>query len=120
MDIAKSSVNLNDLEMYDAPNGFIVKEYDSRKSKFVRIGKDKSTVFSRWEMFENRTIIFFGDFDGTNIICEASKHNSIYWFNPVATTYISEYNDAIKNFIGKHMYQCKGEKDFMRLVRKIR
>ena len=116
MDIAKSSVNLNDLEMYDAPNGHIVKEYNALDRKFIPIGKDKSTIFSKWEMFVNRTIIFFGDYDGRRIINEASKHNNIYWFNPVYT----EHDYYHEDFVGNHIYKCKNEKDFMRLVRKIR
>ena len=121
MDMAKSSCDLNDLEMYDAPNGFIVKEYDSKQKEFIPIPRDISNVFSEWQMFNGRTIIFFGDYDGHRIINKVVNHNNIYWFNPV----YSEYRDDriyYKRFAGGggNMYRCRNEKDFMNIVRKMR
>ena len=124
MDMAKSSCDLNDLEMYDAPNGFIVKEYTSKSKEFVPIPKDISSVFSEWQMFSNRTIIFFGDYDGHRIINKVAGDNNIYWFNPVHRdrggdewehSYSKKFTDN-----GGNMYRCRDEKDFMNIVRKMR
>ena len=117
MDIAKSAVHLNDLEMYDAPNARIVKEYDMHKNKFVSIPSEVGAVMSKWQLFKNRTIIFFGDYDGTNIVSDASKCNSVYWLNPDLERYRSMHADKV--FKGK-LFACTSEKDFMRLVRKIK
>ena len=117
MDIAKSAVHLNDLEMYDAPNARLVKEYDIHKNKFIPIPSGVGAVMSKWQLFKNRTIIFFGDYDGARIVSKASKCNSVYWLNPELVVFRSLH--AEKNFKGK-LFKCNSEKDFMRLVRKIK
>ena len=123
MDVAKSSCDLNDLEMYDAPNGFIVKEYSSKLKEFVPIDRDVSNVFSEWQMFNGRTIIFFGDFDGHRIINKVAGDNNIYWFNPVYRDNMADHNQLYsKRFLrnGGGLYRCRDEKDFMNIVRKMR
>ena len=103
--------------MYDAPNARLVKEYDMHKNKFVSIPSEVGAVMSKWQLFKNRTIIFFGDYDGTRIVAEASKCNSVYWLNPDLERYRSRHADKV--FKGK-LFTCTSEKDFMRLVRKIK
>ena len=122
MDVAKSSCGLNDLEMYDAPNGFIVKEYISKLNIFNTIPKDICSVFSEWQMFKNRTIIFFGDYDGHRIVNESVRHNNIYWFNPTHQSNDVDYNRYKKKFVGHggNMYKCTRETEFMKIVRKMR
>jgi hypothetical protein len=123
MDVAKSSCDLNDLEMYDAPNGFIVKEYSNKLKEFVPIDRDVSRVFSEWHMFSGRTIIFFGDFDGHRIINKVAGDNNIYWFNPAYRPSMDEWDKSYsKTFLhnGGSIYRCRDEKDFMNIVRKMR
>jgi len=114
IDIAKASANLNDLEMYDAPNAYIVKRYNKLAKKFIDIGIEYASVMMEWSTFKNRTIIFFGDYDGRRIIRKASKHNTIYWFNPDRIR--SGYT---KGYTGHH-YQCRNEDDLIKLIKKMR
>ena len=115
IDIARASANLNDLEMYDAPNAYIVKQYSKASKEFVDIGIDCASILMEWEALKGRTIIFFGDWDGERILCKASKDNTIYWFNP-------EYYEGStrdKEYTGNH-YRCKNEDDLIRLIKKMR
>ena len=115
IDIARASANLNDLEMYDAPNAYIVKQYSKASKEFVDIGIDCASILMEWEALKGRTIIFFGDWDGTRILSKASKDNTIYWFNP-------EYYEGSRRereYTGNH-YQCKNEDDLIRLIKKMR
>ena len=115
IDIARASANLNDLEMYDAPNAYIVKQYSKASKEFVDIGIDCASVLMEWEALKGRTIIFFGDFDGHRILSKASKDNTIYWFNP---EYYKD-NHYTKEYTGSH-YQCRNEDDLIRLIKKMR
>ena len=115
IDIARASANLNDLEMYDAPNAYIVKQYSKASKEFVDIGIDCASVLMEWEALKGRTIIFFGDWDGEKILCKASKDNTIYWFNP--EYYVNSTRD--KEYTGSH-YQCRNEDDLIRLIKKMR
>jgi len=115
IDIAKASANLNDLEMYDAPNAYIVKQYSRVSKEFVDIGVEYASILMEWEALKRRTIIFFGDFDGRRILSKASKDNTIYWFNP------DYYEDSTyaKEYTGSH-YRCRNEDDLIRLIKKMR
>ncbi|MAG27145.1 hypothetical protein CMI47_16535 [Candidatus Pacearchaeota archaeon] len=124
MDIAKASCSLNDLEMYDAPNGYIVKAYNKKNNKFDTLPRNIFTVFSKWQMFKNRTIIFFGDYDGSNILIDSAKLNSVYWLNPMYNIIRDDsHHDKISDkFVkrGGKIFKCSNEKDFMNVVRKMR
>ena len=115
IDIAKASANLNDLEMYDAPNAYIVKQYNKTSKEFIDIGVEYAPALMEWEAFKRRTIIFFGDYDGNSILNKASKYNTIYWFNPEYYKG-SSYN---KEYTGNH-YRCRDEDDLIRLIKKMR
>ena len=112
IDIAKASANLNDLEMYDAPNAFIVKRYSKSAKEFVNIGVEYASVLMEWSAFKNRTIIFFGDYDGRRILKKAAKHNTIYWFNP------NYYRR--RDWYVQHHYKCSNEDDLIKLIKKMR
>ena len=115
IDIARASANLNDLEMYDAPNAFIVKKYDRVSKEFIDIGIEYAHALMEWDAFKGRTIIFFGDWDGKRILSKASKNNTIYWFNP------EYYKDSSREreYTGSH-YRCRNEDDLIRLIKKMR
>jgi len=115
IDIAKASANLNDLEMYDAPNAFIVKRYDKSLKKFIDIGVEHASTLMQWGTFRNRTIIFFGDYDGNRILAKSSKYNNIYWFNP--DYYRNSRHD--RGYTGHH-YLCRNEDDLIKLIKKMR
>ena len=115
IDIAKASANLNDLEMYDAPNAFIVKRYDKSLKKFIDIGVEHASTLMQWGTFRNRTIIFFGDYDGNRILAKSSKYNNIYWFNP--EYYRNSRHD--RGYTGHH-YLCRNEDDLIKLIKKMR
>ena len=115
IDIAKASANLNDLEMYDAPNAYIVKQYSKASKEFVDIGIEYASILMEWEALKGRTIIFFGDWDGARILCKASKDTTIYWFNPE----YYENSGYDKEYTGNH-YRCRNEDDLIKLIKKMR
>ena len=102
--------------MYDAPNAYIVKQYSRLSKKFVKVGLDYAHIMMKWQMFKNRTIIFFGDWDGRKIIYEACKHNTVYWLNP---EYSDNYFDC-PPYVDTHHYQCRNEEDLIKLIKKMR
>jgi hypothetical protein len=89
-------------------------------------GKEDMTVNE--DYFYNRTVIFFGDFDGGASICRLSKKSKLYWFS-CEQRYedLQEHSwceglDLRMDF--KHYreryFKCVDEKDFLRLAKKIR
>tara|TARA_Y100000034_G_scaffold132321_1_gene195039 strand:- start:18268 stop:19368 length:1101 start_codon:yes stop_codon:yes gene_type:complete len=71
------------VEMYDAPNAYITRKWDPRRERFVEFLEYETILkeeFSRWEKFNRRHIIFFGDHDGADIVANAAKHNTVHWF----------------------------------------
>ena len=97
-------------------------------------------ALGHWMRWKNRVVVFFGDADGAEILCNASRHvRKLYWFNCLNPRYDldddvnyvelylhnslgSDRTDAMpcsEAFIGK-MYQCQDEDDFMDLIRKVR
>lgn len=81
--IAIECINYGDIELYDAPNGRLVHIYDNKQQKFVKFLniEDIKKNVHRWSLFKNRTIIFFGDFDGERVVFNNTLNNKIYYFN---------------------------------------
>jgi len=80
--IAIECINYGDVELYDAPNARLVHMYSHKQQKFAKfltIEDIKKDVHS-WSLFKNRTIIFFGDFDGAHIVFKNTIHNKVYYF----------------------------------------
>ena len=80
--IATQSTNYGDIELYDAPNARLVHIYNSKKKEFVEFltVEDVCNDVHRWSLFKNRTIIFFGDFDGFVTVAKNTIHNKVYYF----------------------------------------
>jgi len=81
-DIASQCVQFGDIELYDAPNARIVHMYNSRKKAFVKFltMEDIFRDVHLWSLFKNRTIVFFGDFDGLHIVLGGTINNKVYYF----------------------------------------
>lgn len=74
--IATVAERLGDCELYDAPNFYI------HAHKQAMAWENYKERGAEWD-FSQRVVLAFGDFDGIDIICEASKlrGNRIYWFS---------------------------------------
>lgn len=78
--IATESANFDDLEIYDAPNGYAHSIYNPREGKFVKLSVEEIEYTALWGGFNGRTIIYFGDTDATRSIRASWSHNDIHWF----------------------------------------
>ena len=85
--IATESANFDDLEIYDAPNGFAHSIYNPREGKFVRLSDEEIEYTVLWGGFNGRTIIYFGDTDAVRSIRSSWSYNDIHWW------YRSPYED---------------------------
>ena len=80
--IASQCVQYGDIELYDAPNGRLVHIYSHKNkefSKFITM-QDVMNNVHQWSLFKNRTILFFGDFDGWQTIMKGTANNKVYYF----------------------------------------
>jgi len=86
-------VQFGDIELYDAPNARIVHMYNSRKKAFVKIlaMEDIFRDVHMWSLFKNRTIVFFGDFDGLHIVLGGTINNKVYYYCTQGTDDIQWY-----------------------------
>ena len=78
--ISTESANFDDLEIYDAPNGYAHSIYNPREGKFIKLTKEEVEYTMLWGGFSGRTIIYFGDTDATRSIRESYKYNDVHWF----------------------------------------
>ena len=78
--ISTESANFDDLEIYDAPNGYAHSIYSPREGKFIKLTKEEVEYTMLWGGFSGRTIIYFGDTDATRSIRESYKYNDVHWF----------------------------------------
>ena len=92
-DIASQCVQFGDIELYDAPNARIVHMYNSRKKAFVEFltMEDIFRDVHMWSLFKNRTIVFFGDFDGLHIVLGGTINNKVYYYCTQGTDDIQWY-----------------------------
>lgn len=113
--IAYAAVQASDIELYAAPNAGI----QARRTRNGWIPVDDR----EWP-FVNRTIIFFGDYDGGNHVVESSWRNKVYWFCSEGNRYPSMSlhpwcSYPLSYFKGGY-YDCVNEDDFLKLLRKVR
>ena len=125
--IATESANFDDVEIYDAPNGYAHSIYDPRTKEFRKLEREELNCTYYWNGFENRTIIYFGDNDATRIIDKAYKHNEIHWFYQYSYGCASMsdkilHTDSLReNWSGKlHVHLCNDIEQLMRSVRDMR
>ncbi len=113
--IAAAAVQVGDVELYAAPNAGL----ESRRSRH-----GWQTLPDKAWPFRQRTIIFFGDYDGGDAVVEASWHNKVYWFCSEGTRYPSMAQHpwcsyTMRYFRGRY-FDCNNDDDFLRLLRKVR
>jgi hypothetical protein len=112
--ILKASHSNRDIDLFEAPNGDIEKEWNGKK--WIETNKS-------WKDFKGRTIIYFGDYDGRNFLFKGSKTNRVFWL--YFHRYYTWINDSgiesgiRQSFRGK-VIQCQGSSDFIKAVKKIR
>jgi hypothetical protein len=91
----------------------------SKDSSFIICGMDELHNF-----FKNRVILYFGDWDGEDMISKASQTNEIHWFNK-DYTYRTSYRfiDYIKKQqpdFGGTAYGCRTREDLISITKTIR
>ena len=127
-DIATQICRFGDVELYNAPNGRLVKIYSNKEKRFVPFLTMEDVIkdMHKLSAFKNRVIIFFGDCDGFRIMAEASVNNIVYYFNSSHIDdidyYISQYGDR---FNGKRnnfnvMPDIINIKSFMEACKKLK
>ena len=152
--IATAALKLNDVEIYAAPNARMAAWMNPKTSRYEDLPLEDTCDYishhaglysmeyalGHWLRWKNRVVVFFGDADGIEVLCNASRHvRKLYWFNCLDPRYDldedvydvelylhnslgSDRTDAMpysEAFIGK-MYNCQDEDDFMDLIRKVR
>jgi len=79
-EIATEAAMFDDLEIYDAPNGYAHSIYNASRKEFRILTDEELDATYHWNCFEDRTIIYFGDQDAHSSIKRAYKYNEIHWF----------------------------------------
>jgi hypothetical protein len=115
--LAKVAEKFGDVEVFDASNGFDT----SDEGRNLCLTDGKEYPFSH---FKNRTIIFFGDFDGGASLVKLSQIAKVYWFSCEDRYYdLDEHSWCegyrLRDFRGKY-FLCFNERDFLSLAKKIR
>ncbi len=129
--IALLSVKIGCLDIYLAPNAYVTHKMNSKSYEYEPIfdlSKDSSFIICGMDelhnFFKNRVILYFGDWDGEDIISKASQTNEIHWFNK-DYTYRTSYRfiDYIKKQqpdFGGTAYGCRTRKDLISITKTIR
>ena len=124
--MAYLSCKLGNMEVYLAPNAHITHKINPRTGEFERVFEDDDDRITcdldrLSEFFNNRVILFFGDFDGLEHISKCSEKNEVYWM----------HNDLDRNDFDLYMeeYECKfygtvfnvrTREDLINVIRKLR
>lgn len=112
--IATAAAAAGDVEIYDAPNAGI-------RARKGRRGWQPA-AHTHWD-FARRTVIFFGDFDGGDVVIRASRRNKLYWFcseNRYPDIRIHPWCTMTFTSFRGRFFTCTAEEDFIRLLRKVR
>ena len=149
--VATAALKLNDVEIYAAPNARMTASMNPKTGRYEDLPIEDTCdyisnyadihsmefILGHWMRWRNRVVVFFGDHDGVEIICNASRHvRKLYWFNCTEAWGLEGYNvelylkhslgtgktsrlDAKDAFVGK-MYECEDENDFIDLIKKVR
>jgi len=128
LNLLVSSLSFKDIEIFDASNGFSATQNKKIVEKEVTNFEYCNFEYCNFEYFFNKTIIFFGDFDGGASLCELSKKANIYWFS-CERRYeeLDEHSWCRGLYLKKDFhsykaryYPCFNEKDFINLIKKIK
>jgi hypothetical protein len=124
-EIATESAMFDDVEIYDAPNGYAHSIYDPLRKDFVHLNDEELDAMYLWNCLQGRTIIYFGDEDAVRSIDKSRKHNEIHWFYKSYSSYDkdAEYYRLIERYKDKKnitIYKCNDTKQLMEAVRNIK
>tara|TARA_R110002020_G_scaffold333661_1_gene549109 strand:- start:10695 stop:11660 length:966 start_codon:yes stop_codon:yes gene_type:complete len=117
--LASLSNRIGNVDIYLAPNARITHMFNKKTLSYDKLfDDDDETIVTKshhmHEYFHNRTIFFFGDYDGRLILTDCSQHNKIYWFN-------RDYHksDSDKRFKGTE-YRCSTRKQLINIIKGMR
>ena len=127
-EIATEAAMFDDLEIYDAPNGYAHSMYNASRKEFRILTDEELDATYHWNCFEDRTIIYFGDQDAHSSIKRAYKYNEIHWFYQAygygSTTYERQLKDTEhlridwKDKVNVHM--CNDTDQLIKSVRRMK
>lgn len=138
---ANAALQRDDIEIFKAPNGMIervitmkngvwdefdvydhgsdVNPYMIRRKRGVNYSHYDDEYMS-WN-FDDRTIIFFGDTDGTTEVLNSALYNNVYWFIAADEYRGTDYLGALKKKLrGGKMYPCTSGPQFVKNAKHIR
>ena len=122
--ISTEACKYEDVELYDAPNGYAHSKYCLSERKFVSLSDDEIDLTYLWSGFEDRTIIYFGDTDALRSIKSAYKTNEVHWFFQAQRNYgdLKQQTDRIRREYGDmvNVYSANDVDEIVRAVRDIR
>ena len=126
--IATESATFDDIEIYDAPNGYAHSIYDARTKSFRKLEREELDYTYHWKGFNNRTIIYFGDYDATSSIHSAYKYNDIHWFFQCIYGGSTSEREKEERMIGLNrdwgdkvsIYMCNDTNELITAVRDMR
>ena len=112
--IADAAFKAKDLDIYAGPNAGL----RARRTRHGWVEVDDR----KWP-FVGRTIIFFGDYDGGDMVVESGRKNKVYWFCSEGGRYPSMSlhpwcSYTLRDFKGFY-FDCNTEDDFLRLFKKV-
>ena len=110
-ELAVTASNFDDVDMYNAPNARITHRYNKKQKDFTVCMSFDDIINDahKWKYFKNRVIMFFGDFDGINVVLKNTYNNKVYWF-------CTESEDYIEDELGCHDYNSANLTVFPRVV----
>ena len=120
--LAVCAVGMKLLDVYDAPNCKVIRKFDYRTKRFQEfMSKEEiSAGVEGWDYIKGRTVLFFGDYDGTCELDENSSGNKIYWFHPTFGLDKSEDEYYLKGKFSGAIFGCKNANDFIKILKKLK
>jgi len=117
--LASLSNRIGNVDIYLAPNARLSHIFNNKTMSYDKLFDNANDVIAvqghhMHNYFNNRTIFFFGDYDGRSILADCSQHNKIYWFN-------RDYHksDSDKRFKGTE-YRCSTRKQLINIIKGMR
>ena len=129
--ISTESARFDDLDIYDAPNGYPHSIYDPRRKKYRKLNEEELNATLMWNGFNGRTVIYFGDDDASYIMGKAFKHCEVHWFYQCYGR--REISERIESIIERStnrrrkewkdkltIYRCNNADELIQAVRNMR
>lgn len=126
-EISTEACRYEHVELYDAPNGHIHSVYSTSERKYVPLTDEELDNVYHWLGFEGRTIIYFGDEDGTSSLESSYGQNEIHWFFQGNRSYYTRRETEAtmkrlhKQWDGKvKLYKCNTVNEIIKAVKEIK